>query len=279
MARTGVDLGEFLRARRAGLRPDDRGLPSYGSRRVAGLRREEVALLAQVSTSYYTRIEQGTAGVISAGVLESLARTFELDADERAHLFRLAGVAPAEPDPRTGRLDPQVERLIHAMDPVPTAVLGSAMELLGWNRTCHLIFGSHLPFDLPVREPEQSNWIRLLFVDPAYRELFTDWTEVATDLVGRLRNSSGRWPAHGGLRALITELSDLSPDFVELWHRHPVRDRPLSGVQLAHPTLGPLELSDLVLSPVGHDELRLLAFLAEPGSPTAALLERRRGSA
>ncbi|GAB3756649.1 helix-turn-helix transcriptional regulator [Microlunatus parietis] len=278
MSRSGAELGAFLRARRAGLQPGDLGLQSYGSRRVAGLRREEVALLAQVSTSYYTRIEQGTAGVISAAVLESLARTFELDDDERAHLFRLAKVAPAEPEPGPGGLDRDLDRLVKAIDPVPAAVLGPSMDILGWNRTCHLIFGSHLTFELPIREPERSNWIRLLFVDPEYRRLFVDWTEVATDVVGRLRTSSGRWPAHGGLRELITDLGERCPEFLELWHRHPVRDRPLSGVRLAHPVLGPLELSDVVLSPVGRDDLRLLIFLAEPGSPTARVLDRRRAS-
>lgn len=278
MSRSGSELGEFLRARRAGLQPGDLGLRSYGSRRVAGLRREEVALLAQVSTSYYTRIEQGTAGVISAAVLESLARTFELDEDERAHLFRLAKVAQAEPEPRPRSLDRDLDRLVEAIDPVPAAVLGPSMELLGWNRTCHLIFGSHLPFELPNREPGRPNWVRLLFVDPAYRRLFVDWHEVATDLVGRLRTSSGRWPAHGGLRELITDLSEQCPEFVELWHRHPVRDRPLNGVRLAHPSLGALELSDVVLSPIGQDDLRILIFLAEPGSATAQFLERRRAS-
>jgi transcriptional regulator with XRE-family HTH domain len=271
-----LELGAFLRSRRAAVRPEDVGLVGHGRRRVAGLRREELAGLAGVSPSYYTRIEQGQVAA-SPAVLDALARALALDDDERAHLQRLSrrGAGP-DPGGDVERLRPGLRGLVRALDPVPAGVLGRRMDLLAWNPLCHALFAPHLPFRAPERAVSRPNWARLLFGDPRCRELFVAWEENAVDLVGRLRASAGRHRGDAELAALVRELRALSPEFERYWVEHPVQERPLGTARLRHPLVGRLELRDEVLrSPEDPDQL-LVTFHADPGSPSERALHRLR---
>jgi transcriptional regulator with XRE-family HTH domain len=184
-----AELREFLRSRRARLRPEDVGLQSCRRRRVPGLRREEIAQLAGVSFAYYTRLEQGHGDTMSAGVLDAVARALRLNGDEHAHLFRLArpelhGKRPAVP-PRQ-RLRPGVQQLLDALDGVPAYVYGRRLDVLGWNRLATTVFG-----DWPRLPPRERNLSRLVFLSPAARDRFADPEAKMLDLVSILRVDAG----------------------------------------------------------------------------------------
>lgn len=266
-----IVLGDFLRAKRAALDIATVELPTYGQRRVPGLRREEVALLAGISTSYYTRIEQGAVTSVSSGVLDAISRAMNLDTDERAHLYRLAGQAVPFAGRATAGLHPRLEVLLHSVDWLPVGVLGSGMQVLGWNRMCHLVFADHLAFDAPWTHPP-VNWAHLLFTDPQVKGRFPNWDAVAFDIAGRLRTSQSHNPSNAALTALIHELADASEDFVRLWDTHPARDAPLGEVVVRHPTLGDLHLTDVTLRPTDSEEALVIIFLSEPGSATERTL-------
>lgn len=269
-------LGDFLRRRRSAIDAAAAGLPSYGQRRVPGLRREEVALLAGISTSYYTRIEQGAVTGVSASVLDAVARALQLDDEERLHLFRLARVPPPRPARSEERaLHPRLELLLRNLDWMPAGVLGRDMGLRAWNRACHLVFADHLPFETPWTRPG-VNWARLLFTDPRVASRFVDWHEVAMDLTGRLRASQSRDPADAALTETIDGLRRDSDDFARMWQEHPAREAPLGRVVVRHPRLGELHLSDALLRPTDADDELVLVFLPEPGTATEQLLHTAR---
>jgi transcriptional regulator with XRE-family HTH domain len=258
-------LGDFLRSRRDAADPARLALPSYGRRRVSGIRREELAVLAGVSTSYYVRIEQGVV-TASPGVLEAIAAALRLDEEDRRHLVRLAQTRDYGPaDPPGEGLPEGVERLLRTYDDVPIGVLGRDMALLGWNRLGHQVFAGHLPFDAPSSTPGGFSWARMLFLDERARSLFVDWEEVTIDIVGRLRASHARDPADVAIALLIDELGTASERFATLWRWHPVRQRPLGEVHLDHPVVGDLRLRDLILRPADADEQMVILF--QPADP------------
>lgn len=267
-------LGEFLRSRRARLRPVDAGLVDYGDqRRVPGLRREELAALAGVSAGYYTRLEQGQSGNASAEVLDAIASALRLDADERAHLHTLARPTPSarrrrRPPPE--RLPDRVARLVESLDPLPALVLGRHNDVLTWNAMAHALLAGHLaPSDRP-------NWVRLFFLDPHVRALFGNWADKARDTVADLRLIAGRRQDDPGLAELVGELVMKSTEFAALWSAHPVRTCAHHTREYRHPVVGALTLTDELLSLPDEDGMRLVVFHAEPGSPSAAGLELLR---
>lgn len=269
-------LGDFLRSRRDAMDPARLALPVYGRRGVSGVRREELAVLAGVSTSYYVRIEQGVV-TASPAVLDAIATALHFDEEDRRHMFRLAQTRDYGPDDASVEsLADGVEVLLRSHRDVPIGVLGRDMAILGWNRLGHQVFAGHLPFDAPWSTPGGLSWARLLFLDERCRTLFVDWDEVTIDLVGRLRASYARNPAEPRIARLIEELSTASERFATLWGWHPVRQRPLGEVHLDHPVVGDLWLRDLILRPADADEQLVILFQPTPGSESEQRLRTLR---
>ncbi|MFG3051062.1 helix-turn-helix domain-containing protein [Kitasatospora sp. NPDC048239] len=272
---TPTDLGEFLRTRRARLQPEDVGLVSYGTRRrVPGLRREELAQLAGVSITYYTRLEQGQSRGASDEVLDALARALRLSADEHAHLRNLARPGRARPRPaeRFERARPAVRQLIGAMTDVPAVVVGRRNEVLAWNPLGHALLAGQLDVQAPDRPEDRPNLSRLLFLDPHTRELYPCWEAEARAQVAFLRLTAGRHQDDRQLAELIGELSMKSPQFAALWSRHPVNDCLFGRKEFHHPVVGRLELDFEALPLLEVSGHRMLLYSAAPGSPAEAAL-------
>jgi transcriptional regulator with XRE-family HTH domain len=272
-----TELGEFLRVRRAALQPADVGLRGYGARRVPGLRREELAMLAGVSATYYARLEQGLSSNASEAVLDALARALALTPDEREHLRTLAHT-PARRRPRSQPdvIRPGVHRLIESMPDTPAVVMGRRSEVLGWNALGHQLVAGHLLFDSPDRPAERPNMTRLLFLDPHTRELYRRWDEEAQRAVSSLRVLAGQSPEDDELTRLVGELTVHSPEFTRLWARHPVAVCVSGTKQLRHPEVGELEVAFEVLTSPDDAGHRVLLYTAERGSASAAALDLLR---
>ncbi|MFC4032627.1 helix-turn-helix domain-containing protein [Streptomyces polygonati] len=265
------ELGEFLRTRRARLRPEDVGLVSYGGRRrVPGLRREELALLAGVSAAYYARLEQGQSGNASETVLDAIARALRLSDDENAHLRNLArpGRAGRRPPERPECARPGTRQLIGAMDGVPAIVLDRRNDVLAWNPLGHALVAGHLDLTAPDRPAERPNLQRLLFLDPHTRELYPRWAEEAKRAVSSLRLVAGRYSDDRRLAELIGELLMKSEEFAALWQRHPIRNCVSGTKAFHHPLVGPMELAFETLHMPDDSGQRTLMYSAEPGSPS-----------
>ncbi|AGZ45764.1 helix-turn-helix domain-containing protein [Actinoplanes friuliensis] len=252
-------LGDFLKARRALLLPGDVGLPGYGRRRVAGLRRDELAGLAGVSAHYLMRLEQGRDRHPSPQVLDALARALRLDADTTAHLHALAQ-PPAFPPPRP--LDPAVQRLLDDWAGTPAYVRGRHLDVLAGNK---------LAAALSPMYAAGRNLARDIFLEPEARKLFADWEVIAEQTVAALR--AGADPRDPALAALVAEL-DRDPDFRRWWARHDVRPARDETKRFHHPVVGPLTLRRQALTVAGALDQVIIAYQAEPGSDSAKLLSR-----
>ncbi|MBX9397568.1 helix-turn-helix transcriptional regulator [Streptomyces sp. TRM72054] len=258
------ELREFLRSRRARLRPEDVGMLSHGRRRVPGLRREELAQLAGVSYAYYARLEQGYGETMSAEVLDAVARVLRLNEEERDHLIRLAqperqSTTQAVPPPQ--RLRPTVQHLLDTIG-VPAYVVGRRLDILGWNRLAAAVFG-----DWAVLPPEERNVARLTFLSPAARDCFADPERVALRVVGVLRVNAAKSPADSHLSSLIQELSQKSEEFRQLWARHEVSCGTVGEtVRMRHPLVGEFDLVHEPMALPGGAPMRLMTYHAEPGS-------------
>jgi transcriptional regulator with XRE-family HTH domain len=270
---TKKEIREFLTSRRAKITPDQAGLPMYGGqRRVPGLRREEVALLAGVSVDYYTRLERGSMNGVSAGVLEALARALQLDDAERAHLFDLArAAAPAAPTrrrPAKQRVRPSVHRLLDAMTGAPAFVRNGRMDLLAANQLGRALYAEH--FTGPARP---ANGARYIFLDPRAPSFYLDWDRVANDAVAILRSEAGRSPYDRDLSDLVGELSTRSDLFRTLWAKHNVRFHDTGTKRLHHPVVGELELTYETMQLTADAGLMLFAYSAEPGTRSEQALD------
>ncbi|GAA3715987.1 helix-turn-helix transcriptional regulator [Streptomyces tremellae] len=266
-----AELTEFLRTRRARLKPCDVGLPDIGRhRRVPGLRREELAQLAGVSVAYYTRLEQGNAQNVSAGVLEAIARALRLSPAETQHLMHVA--KPKRHGRKKVQVLPQHPRaalgaLLESMQLVPAYVLGNRTDILAWNRLAAAVF-----HDFTAVPEKHRNYARLVFLDPAMRTLFADWEAKAAETASSLRMYAGYCPDDPDLSALVGELSVKSDDFRRLWAAHEVPERSYGRKRLDHPLVGELELSYESLKLPDDPGQTLLLYHAEPGSPSAESL-------
>ena len=258
------DIAEFLTSRRARVTPEQAGLPTWGPRRVKGLRREEVASLAGVSVEYYKRLERGNASGVSDAVLEALARALQLDDAERAHLFDLARAAnpgaPKRRRPAVQRVRPVVLRILESIT-APAIVRNSRVDYLAAN-----LLGRALYAPLFESREQPPNSARFTFLDPAAHEFYIDWERTAKDLVAHLRSEAGRNPYDRGLSDLVGELSTRSEDFRTWWAAHNVRYHQTGTKWLHHPVVGDLELSYEVMELAADTGLRLAIFTAEPGS-------------
>ncbi|MDH6516852.1 transcriptional regulator with XRE-family HTH domain [Streptomyces sp. SAI-208] len=264
-----AELSEFLRTRRARLKPEDVGLPDFGRhRRVPGLRREELAQLAGVSVAYYTRLEQGNGRNVSTEVLGSIARALRLTDAEHAHLTHLAKPKQHKKKPaaRTEQVRRSIRHLLDSMD-VPAYVSGRRSDILAWNRMAAAVFGDWS--ELPVQD---RNWARLVFLRPEYRELFVPWEQKATDMVSYLRMDAGCHPDDPRLSALVGELSVKSEEFRRLWATHDVKEKNFGVKQLRHPLVGDLTLHFDSFPLSDGTEQALITYHAEPGTPSADAL-------
>jgi len=259
-----AELAEFLKTRRAGLTPEQVGLPTYGIRRVKGLRREEVASLAGVSLEYYKRLERGNASGVSDTVLDSLARGLRLDDAERTHLFDLARAA--NPGAPRGRrhfarqvIRPGLRQMLDSING-PATLSNGRGDYLAANGLGRVLYAPL--FDSRAQPPNSA---RFTFLDATSQEFFIDWEHAARDLVAHLRSEAGRNPYDQALADLIGELSTRSEPFRKWWADHNVQYHQTGSKRLRHPIVGDLELNYEVM-PLPADGLRLAIFTAEPGS-------------
>ncbi|MHB1567681.1 MAG: helix-turn-helix transcriptional regulator [Solirubrobacteraceae bacterium] len=262
------ELSQFLTSRRGKVTPEQAGLPSYGQRRVPGLRREEVASLAGVSVEYYKRLERGNATGASDAVLDALADALRLDDAERAHLFDLARatsmITPRRRrrvgGSRSQRVRPVVQRILDSIH-APATVSNMRGDYLAANQ-----LGRALYAPLFESREQPPNSARFTFLDPAAQTFFIDWEKTAKDLVAALRQMAGRNPYDRALSDLVGELSTRSDAFRAWWAAHNVRYHQTGTKRLQHPVVGEIELSYEVMELAADTELRLAIFTAEPGS-------------
>jgi len=228
-------LGEFLRSSRARLEPGEAGLPGdLTTRRVAGLRREEVAVLSGVSADYYTRLEQGRDRNPSSQVVGALARALQLSPDARDHLLRLAGLHPGVLDVPPLQVDPSLLQLLDAFPRAAAYVLGPAFDVLAANRVATALLS---PFG------DERNMPRILFTHPAARVVFVEWPLVAGATVRALRLNAGLFPADPRISAVVAELSAASAEFRALWDDHTVGGLTRAYKVFVHPGVGRVELT------------------------------------
>jgi transcriptional regulator with XRE-family HTH domain len=267
-----TEVRDFLTSRRARITPGQAGLPLYGSnRRVAGLRREEVALLAGVSTDYYTRLERGNLTGVSESVLEAVAGALQLDESERSHLLDLARAASTSSRQRRTapkhHLRPGVQRILDTIG-APAYVRNNRLDLLGVNR-----LGRALLSDLYGHDASRPNLARYMFLDARSQDFYSDWAAVARDVVSALRIEAGRNPYDRALTDLVGELSTRSEEFRTWWAGHSVRLHRTSTKQMHHPVAGALELTGEALELPGDPGLTLITYTVEPASASAQALQ------
>src|SRR4051794_35629757 len=262
-----VELREFLRACRGRIRPEEAGLPVGGNRRVPGLRREELAMLAGVSVDYYVRLEQGRDVRPSDLVLDSIARVLRLTATQRAHLYTLARAEPAPRDEMSREVvRPNVRRLLDFLD-TPAMVVGRGTAVLGCNPLC-----SALITDFPARSPKERFYAHWLFTDPTAHEVLLDWEQAARETVGVLRADATRFRGDDDVRALIDELSAKSESFQALWDEHDVEAHTSGRKRYRHPVAG--KLTVLHEATKLEDDQWLYLYWVERGSTSEHAMER-----
>ena len=263
---TKQEIREFLTSRRARITPEQAGLASYGSRRVPGLRREEVAVLAGVSVPYYIRLERGDLSGVSDGVLEALARALELDDAERAHLFDLARAAQPSPVPRRRRqakhrVRPEVQWTLDAITSAAAFVGNERLDLLAANELGRALFS-----ELYAAAVGPVNTARFVFLDPRAETFFGDWDRVANESAAILRAAAGRNPYNRDLSDLVGELATQSEAFRTRWAAHNVRFHNTGVKHFNHPVVGELHLSYNRLDLAADPGLTIFTYTAEPGS-------------
>ncbi|MGP0224018.1 helix-turn-helix transcriptional regulator [Paenarthrobacter sp. NCHU4564] len=265
-----AEFGKFLKAMRARLSPEDAGATeSGGSRRVPGLRREEVARLSGVSTDYYTRLEQGRNIHPSKAVLESVSRALRLDTGEHAHMMDLlehCASSAANPGPAQ-KVRPALRQLLDAVGDVPAMVLGRRADVLAANRMASLLLTDFS--SMPATERNLTRWTIL---DDAARDLFRDWKTVAAEAVGSLRMDVGRHPNDPRTNQLVGELAVHSEHFRQWWAGHRVATRSAGIIRLHHPVVGDLELNFETLGLPDDPDQLLRVYSAKAGSPSSDAL-------
>lgn len=250
-------LGEYLRARRALIRPQDVGLPDDGPRRVPGLRRDEVALLAGVSTDYYIRLEQGRERHPSDQVLRSIAGALRLDDDAAVHLFRLGLPVFGARAAASPTAAPELVRLMEGMPDVPAFLVGAAQDILGANAMARELYGGFARYD---------NLLRMIFLDPYAKSFYGDWDAASRLAVSNLRASSSQFPADERIGRVVGELTLHSPAFSNLWARYEVRPRTREKKHFVHPRVGELRLHFETFAVTSAPGQHLSVYSADPGS-------------
>ncbi|MEV5709276.1 helix-turn-helix transcriptional regulator [Actinoallomurus sp. NPDC052274] len=280
--RSRTELGEFLRSRRSRITPDEVGLPSSaGIRRTAGLRREEVAILAGVSIEYYRRLEQGKQQRPSAAVLAAIAHVLKLSEDERRHLTELSSSRAHEEAGKTQQrrasrtVRDEVLRMLDVVLPYPACVLSRSSDLLAANEPALSLFPG-----MEEWPPRHRNTARYAFLHASARQLYVNWADVARGVVAHLRTAVVLHPGAPDLHDLVAELSATSPEFTALWQRYDVRVRTNGRKVFRHPAAGPMTLTYEAFDVARSDGQRLIVYQAAPGTQDydALLLLSRRPS-
>ncbi|RDI65560.1 helix-turn-helix transcriptional regulator [Nocardia pseudobrasiliensis] len=258
------ELGDYLRARRALVGPDEVNLPTVGHRRVPGLRREEVALLAGISVDYYVRLEQGREVGPSSQVVDVLASVLRLDEDGRGHLFRLAGLSPrARTDAVCDRVDPSLLQLMSAWPDNPAIVYNRAYDVLASNAIADALFHDWT---------HSRNLLHIVFTDPGARTFYRDWPEVARNSVAGFRIGYGEAPTDQRIRQVLGEMLDHSPSFAKLWTTHDARGKTLERKRFHHHDVGELTLTMQTFDVRSAPGQQLVVYHADPGSPSGSAL-------
>jgi transcriptional regulator with XRE-family HTH domain len=248
-------LADFLRKQRAHLSPDDVGVPPGLRRRTPGLRREEVALLAHIGTSWYIWLEQGRNIHPSVQVLESLAQALRLTPNERRHLFLLAGQSlPPQASPLEEYISPVLKQMLDDLNPAPAYVMGHRWDYLTWNKAAERIFAISV------------------FTDPMMREHFSHWEQMARGVLAEFRTASARYPGDGWFDELIEALKQVSPEFCWWWQEHDAPRSLDSDKIMEHPTLGHLEFQHLTLQVLSDPDVRVSIYM--PSAVTRSQLQR-----
>ena len=282
-----TELRNFLSTRRARISPEAAGLAAAGGhRRVPGLRREEVAMLAEVSVEYYTRLERGRASGVSDSVLDSIGDVLQLDDVEQSHLRRLIRGASADAAvqgrPAPQELRPSLHYLLDAIEGAPAFIRDGRLNLLGANELGRSLYSPHYRAHAEAAGPTEegdvqaagANIARFVFLDEGARTFYTDWEKVAGDIVATLHAEAGRVPDDGELRELVVELCSGSGHFRRLWEAHDVMDQRAGILRLHHPVVGDVEVF-MEATPIAADPgLTLVVLPVAPGSPSARALAR-----
>ncbi|WP_317231075.1 helix-turn-helix transcriptional regulator [Clavibacter sp. MX14-G9D] len=263
-----ADAREFLSTRRARLTPEAVGIVAGGRRRVPGLRRDEVAVLAGVSVDYYTRLERGNLAGVSEGVLDAIARALEMDQAERDHLHdlaRAAGPVPRRtPTGATARFpSPPVQRMLDAMVGAPAMITNTRMDLVAANRLGYALYS-----DMLQGSVRPANHSRFIFLDPRAHDLYPDWERAANVNVAILRRDAGRDPHDAGIAALVGELSIRSDEFRSRWAAHDVRRHYTGAKEFRHRAVGILELDFQAMELQDDPGHTMTVYTAAAGSAT-----------
>ena len=264
------ELADFLRTRRARLLPSDVGLLNGTRRRTPGLRREEVALLANIGVTWYTRLEQGAPINVSPSVLASIAKALQLTEHEREHLFLLAGQRPSEPTiAETEHVSEMLQRVLDGLDPNPAVIRGRRYDVLAWNRAAVALFGDYAAMD-----ERERNVLWRFFMQPDTRCCLQRWDEVGPKLVAQFRAVAAKYLEHPCFQKLISELLEGSPEFAHYWSQHDVRNATDGFKYLYHHEVGEMTLEYTTLSVPDYPDMRMVVYTAAKGSPEEAKLRR-----
>ncbi len=266
-----AEVSAFLKSRRAKITPEQAGMPVYGQRRVPGLRRGEVAMLAGMSVEYYTRLERGNLGGVSDSVLDALVQALRLDDTERDHLYALARAANTSPArvrrrPKKATVRPSVLRIVEGLHDQPAYVRNNRMDILAANPLARALLSE-------VFEQEPANTCRFVFLDPRATRLYPDWERVARDGVGVLRVEVAKNPYDRELSNLIGELSTRSDAFRTMWGAHDVHVFTEGTKRFHHSAVGEMELVHESLDLPGEQGLSITVYGADPGTPAADALK------
>ncbi|MFE7132397.1 helix-turn-helix transcriptional regulator [Streptomyces sp. NPDC057638] len=261
----GTPLGDFLRARRGALKPHDVGLPEHSRRRVPGLRREEVAMLAGVSADYYIRLEQGRENSPSSHVLDAVAQALRLDAEAADHLQRLCRTTSRRPHDRGGTdVSRDLLRLMDGWGHTPAFVISPALDIMAGNSLATALHSGFDAFD---------NLARMVFADPAGREFYQEWERAAHSCVAELRSAYGYDPGSARIAEVVADVSERSQEFAAIWRLHEVKSKSQEGKHLRHPQVGDLHITFAAFTVNGAPHQQLVVYQAEPSSPTAAAFD------
>lgn len=248
-------LADFLRTRRARLAPVDVGLPPGARRRTPGLRREEVAQLANIGTSWYVWLEQGRDVHPSVQVLESLAQALRLTVNERRHLFLLAGQAlPPPASPSEEQVSPALQQVLDDLNPTPAYVMGRRLDYLAWNKAADMVLSIS-----GAADPYARNLVWRLFTSPIVQERHR-WEQLVLATLAEFRAASARYPGDRWFEELIEELKRVSPEFCWWWPHHEVRNTLDGHKVMNHPTLGRLEFEEVTLQVLNNPDIRLVIY-------------------
>jgi transcriptional regulator with XRE-family HTH domain len=267
-----TELADFLRKRRAVIKPEDVGLPGGGRRRTPGLRREEVAQLAGVGATWYTWLEQGRDVRASLDVLEALSRALRLTPAERTHLVLLGRGEEPPPCKSEERVSSVVRRLIENLGVNPAYVLGRRWDYLAWNSAAAAVFGD---FGAIPRAGRNHLWMH--FMDPARREMFPDWERSSRVIVAKFRADSARHLGDPTFEELISTLRKSSPEFCKAWRKHEVARTAEGRKLIHHPVVGPLVFEHAVFNPQADREQRMILYSPLPDEGTPGKLARLLG--